>query len=139
MVKILVLNGANINAKDKNNWTLLHYALSSGSVTICHFLVENGADVNACDIHGFRPLHFTNNIEIIQILLLNGANVNIRANNMWTPLLYACKNHQLEVVKLLIQNGAHVNVKDQNWQHTPLHLATYKKQKDVAAQKVQWN
>lgn len=42
--------------------------------------------------------------------------VNLRANNSWTPLMFATRYGQLEIIKLLIQNGASL---DRN----PLHAA----------------
>ncbi|EAX89589.1 hypothetical protein TVAG_485630 [Trichomonas vaginalis G3] len=50
--EILISNGADINAKDKNRWTPLHYAASNNSKEIAEILISNGADINAKDKNG---------------------------------------------------------------------------------------
>jgi len=46
MVKLLIDRGADINFKDKNGKTLLHY---TSNVKLCELLIEHGADVNITD------------------------------------------------------------------------------------------
>jgi len=53
MVKLLIDRGADINFKDKNGKTLLHY---TSNVKLCELLIEHGADVNITDNIGRTPL-----------------------------------------------------------------------------------
>ena len=53
--RALVLNGANINARDKNGWTPLHTATAFGNYATAAALVELGADIEACDNFGRNP------------------------------------------------------------------------------------
>ena len=46
--------GANVSAKDVNDWTPLYYAANN---EIAELLITRGADVNAIDKHGWSPLH----------------------------------------------------------------------------------
>ena len=55
-VKRLIENGADVNIKDNDGDTPLHYAASGGHLDVVKFLVENGADVNAKDKYGRTPL-----------------------------------------------------------------------------------
>ncbi|MFP3022610.1 MAG: ankyrin repeat domain-containing protein, partial [Wolbachia sp.] len=56
IVKLLVNNGADINAKDNEGWTSLHWAVQLGSLNVVKYLVEKGADVNALTADGRAPL-----------------------------------------------------------------------------------
>ena len=49
LVKLLLSQGANINAKNKDGYTLLHYALQNKDTNLSSFLVENGATFDAED------------------------------------------------------------------------------------------
>lgn len=46
-----------INLKDKNNWTMLHWAASEGHENVCYWLLQRGADIQAKDSAGEIPLH----------------------------------------------------------------------------------
>ena len=43
----LLKDGANVEARDRYGWSLLHYACFHNHVSIVRFLLEHGADVNA--------------------------------------------------------------------------------------------
>ena len=63
-------------------------------------------------------------IEAIKVLLENGANVNVRDQNLQTPLFYAARYGKAEIAELLIQNGADVHVKNLYHNQTPLYDAS---------------
>lgn len=64
------------------------------------------------------------NIDLIQMLLEQGADVNTR-NDLWlTPLHFAANKNEIEIVKMLLDHGAKVNVLT-NFDYTPLHYAAY--------------
>ena len=46
-----------INCKDRDNQTVLHYAVESKRVDAIKLLVSKGADVNAVDLRGWTPMH----------------------------------------------------------------------------------
>lgn len=53
--------------------------------------------------------------ETIESLIKAGANVNVKANDGWTPLMSAAKNYfNPEVVKFLIKAGADIFATDNN-------------------------
>ena len=56
-VKLLISNGANINAETTYKWTPLHYAASHGYLDIAKLLISNGANVNAENTFKWTPLH----------------------------------------------------------------------------------
>ena len=57
IVKILVDNGADVNARDKYEHTPLHYASKKASADVIKVLVDAGADISARDDEEKTPLH----------------------------------------------------------------------------------
>ncbi|KAN0141591.1 hypothetical protein V8E53_000053 [Lactarius tabidus] len=64
-----------------------------------------------------------NQLNVVQLLLRHGADIN--APGLWgrTPLLFASVRGHLEVVRWLLEHGADVNAKDADDDFTSLHLA----------------
>ena len=57
MLELLIISGANVNAKEKNGgWTPLHLAEKNRHEGIAELLIANGADINASDNFGRTPL-----------------------------------------------------------------------------------
>ena len=52
------------------------------------------------------------NLEVLELLLQQGANIDIQNNNGNTALIWAARNDRLEVVKLLLQQGANPDLRD---------------------------
>ena len=95
--------------------------------------MDSGTDPNknpgpvGTPLAGAYPLHLAvvkGNKEIVQILLDNGAQIDIKAKNKdeATPLAWAAFFGQKDVVSLLIEAGAPINAIDAN-QYTPLDAA----------------
>lgn len=55
IVGLFLHHGAELNAKDTDGCTALHYAAVAGDFPIVQMLVEHGADVNALDNEGNKP------------------------------------------------------------------------------------
>ncbi len=60
---------------------------------------------------------------MVDYLISNGANTNVKDEYGNTPLHYASMCGNLEVVKYLINKGADINKKN-NKGNTPLHYAS---------------
>jgi len=58
VMQILLEAGADINAKNINGQTTLHFAAMRGNKEACKFLVSQGADINAVNRDGDTPLAF---------------------------------------------------------------------------------
>jgi len=105
VVRHLLLKGADPNQVSNNGYQVnpLFTAVSSNFDAIAKLLVEAGADVNVVQA-SHTPLHAAaenGNIEMLILLLENGANVNARNENGETPAqLAAAKGHH-EIAKIL--------------------------------------
>ena len=92
---VLLGQGANINAKDNDGKTPLHWVVLmryDDADEMAMVLLEQGANINAKDNNGSTPLHVAvgfNANEMAMVLLEQGANVNAKDNDGWTPLFRA--------------------------------------------------
>ena len=135
LVRSLLTQGAELNAKDSDGWTSLHCATYNDASAAAKVLLENGAQVNAQDNNGATPLHcatYNDASVTAKVLLENGAQVNAQDNNGATPLYYAAYNDASAIAQVLLANGAQVNAQDNNgW--TPLSVAMEKNAFETAA------
>lgn len=132
----------NINHKDKDGNTALHYAVSE-SPELVEFLLDKGANVNANDSEEHTPLHVaiaaktnTNKkLKIISILFEHGAKVNKANKDGNTALHFAIKYNEPEVVKALLGEDANKKFKN-DLDQTPLDLAKKYFKKDSSYKKI---
>ena len=92
------------------------------------------ADTLAIKIADRTPLHEAaswGHMEIAELLIDNGADVNVKSGFGQTPLHWACMNKGRHVAELLITKGADVNAIDAAGQ-TPLDWAEEEKQTETA-------
>uniref|UniRef100_A0A8B9Q123 Ankyrin repeat domain 52 n=1 Tax=Apteryx owenii TaxID=8824 RepID=A0A8B9Q123_APTOW len=100
ILELLILSGANVNAKDTVWLTPLHRAAASRNEKALHLLLKHSADVNARDKYWQTPLHVaaanraTKCVEAI-IPLLSTVNVADRTGR--TALHHAVHSGHLEV------------------------------------------
>lgn len=110
-VKKALEDGADVNAKNKNSYSPLHFAARWGNTDIATMLIEKGADVNVrVGVNGITPLHraaIYENKETAKLLMEKGADVNARDENGITPLHRAVLPDyiNIELVNLLIDCG----------------------------------
>ncbi|MEI0798509.1 ankyrin repeat domain-containing protein [Brachyspira intermedia] len=91
-------------------------------------------DINTKDAYGINALMHAlifNNLESVEFLLENGADVNSIDYEYQTPLMYAVQKNNAEIVKLLISKGADINFKDAR-NRTALDIAKSKGYDDIA-------
>ncbi len=99
-----ILGGVNINERDSNGWTALHFASQNGDVEIGKLLIDNGADIDSKDNYGNTPLWratFSSNGDgkFIKLLLKHGANKNIENNHNVSPFILANTIDNFDVKK----------------------------------------
>lgn len=133
----LVENGADVNASTPGGFVpLTSAAWAANGAEMAKFLILNGAEVNpdpcrnnkdcTCSPNFRTPLHAAcdvGNLEMIEVLVNNGAKVNLLSNDGMTPLKCAVKSGNFEAVKFLVDHGAFLNVREQLQGSTELHMA----------------
>ncbi|KAL7780982.1 ankyrin repeat protein [Trichoderma afarasin] len=127
VVKLLLENGGDVNAKDTfyDGHTLLWVALERGHEAVARLLVNKGADVNIIDTSGLPLLLWAvrRGYKATRLLIDMGADINVRDENGRTALSYASSSDYEEAVRFLINNGAAINTSDENGR-TPLSWAS---------------
>ena len=129
IVKSLLNQNADVNAKTVNGMTALHLAAMGGPTNILKLLLAHEANVKATTTNeGWTPLHmaaYFGNKEGVQLLLESNADINARARyGGSTPLHYAAEFGYKTVAELLLAKKADVNAKDYDGK-TPLDLSVH--------------
>jgi len=152
IVKLLLDHGADVNAQDKKSGvTALMLSVLTGQYEMAKILLEKGADADAKAADGGTALALAllttredvlpsvpSRLEMAELLVRNGANVNTTDNRNRTPLMIAIMERQLpnegttrlDLVRLLIKNGANVNAAGR-YGVTPLMLAVNDDESEV--------
>lgn len=130
-VASLLATGADVNARDYQEWTPLHTASWQGHQAVVELLIAKGADVNARSRNGETPLHMTSawgTRAVAEVLIARGAHIHARGNGGITPLYQAATRGKKDIVALLIAKGANVNGDDM-----PLLTAVYENRTEIVA------
>ena len=98
--------GADVNAKDSDDSTAIHYAVYNDSHEAAELLVQSGSNLDAKDFYGDTPLMIAamnGNSKIVELLIKNGANKEIKGEEGYTAYEYAEENGDKEIMKLLAE------------------------------------
>ena len=104
MERLLRRDGFDLNERNEQGRTPLHFACKFGHAEIVHMLLSREADVNAMDQEENTPLHFAagwGSTTLIELLLCNSANPLLRNKNGRTPVQIAARLGRNENVSLL--------------------------------------
>ena len=97
-IRLLLNNGADVNAKYEHGQTPLMWASKEGRADIVKLLLEKGADVNAKDRFNQTSLMYASKYaftDIVKLLLEKGANVDIK-NIFGNTALDETTNHEIK-------------------------------------------
>ncbi|MGM0875291.1 MAG: M48 family metallopeptidase [Bacillota bacterium] len=147
-VEDLLKEEIDINAKDADGWTALHYAISwqdydvedydelvetPTNVELVKLLLEYGADPNSTDQYGDTIVSYATTqgyFECVKLLINEGADLNIDDEYGETPLFDAVYMEDLNMVQFLLDNGAYVNVENSDGQ-TVIDIASENKNEEI--------
>ena len=79
-------------------------------------MLRDGMPINSRDKDGYTALYwavFNNHTEVVDELLGNGADVNVRNSSYdWTPLHAAAHNNNTDMMKVLLRHGAEPSIRN---------------------------
>ena len=124
VVKLLLKQGADIEAKDNQGWTPLFIAAKKKREDMVKFLLTRGANIQATEKSGKTILHQLVKdkapISLINRFVSNGIHLDSKDESGETALHLAVGTRQKDVVTLLLENRADVQVASKDGV-TPLH------------------
>lgn len=127
IVEYLLEKGADVNVKNLEGETPLHYAVGSDSTRIVAILCENGANVNLKNKQGVTPVVKAvqrQKSDALDIMLKYKADLSIADNDGKTALHYAAIAGNGKMAEYLVSKGPDINAKDNNG-HGPAYYAAY--------------
>ncbi|KAJ4100681.1 hypothetical protein NW761_003667 [Fusarium oxysporum] len=124
-MRLLLDQGADTGAADKDGRTPLLTAAAWGHEATVRLLLDRGAYTEAADKDGRTPLWWAalkGHEAVVQLLLNWDASIKAADKNGRTPLSTAALKGHKAIVQLLLNQGASIKVADKNGR-TPLRLA----------------
>ena len=141
IIKLVIKEGANVNAKHADGWTALHFAAMNGKENATLALLQHGANVHARTVPprmdswegklkrkflgGRTPLHWAaaeGYEATVQTVLDYHADPGAKNTSYRTPLQEAIMQGHEHVARILIALDAPINDADDE-DYTPLHQA----------------
>jgi predicted Fe-Mo cluster-binding NifX family protein len=125
-----------IEIEKRNKAQEIYDAAKAGDATMVSVLLNSDSSlISTKDRDGETLLHLvaanSHRVDVAEMLIANGADVNKQCLHGWTPLHNAALSGDEAIVKLLIAHKANINVQN-NLGDTPLHCALQKGQKNAA-------
>jgi ankyrin repeat protein len=131
IISLLLKSGINLNAKNIYGNSAISYSINTKNFKLLKHLLKIGADINILDSNGntlvhkvvllalFERLKNKELDDMIDILIANGINPNIRNNDGYTPLHLAVKpandkdeKAAYQIVQKLLDYSADPNIED---------------------------
>lgn len=106
--------------------SILEDIVSFGKSRIADILLRNGAVISEKNKHGTPLLSVAisrnQTIDMINLLIENGLDINAKNNQDVTPLMYAVIENREDIVKLLVDKGADISARDNKGQSAFLYV-----------------
>ena len=110
LVKLLLSYGHNIEAQAPSSMTALYYAVKHVDIPLIELLLAHGAKIDNAHPTGDEPTVYRavakNQTKIIEILLAEKPNLEVKPLGGTTPLYHAAKEENIPLVRLLLSHGA---------------------------------
>lgn len=113
VIKRLLDEGADKDARDGDGFTPLHVAGEHNSAAVAQVLLEAGADKEARGGRGTTPLHSAaaaNSVDVVQLLLDAGADKDAMSETGLTPLHSTAFSNAGDVARLLLAAGVRTDI-----------------------------
>ena len=112
LVETLCQHGANLDARDINGQTAVHYAVYYQNLPILLDLICYNANLDIADNNGQTAVHyavFFGNLRFLRTLVMAKANIDICDQTGRSPLFVAIWKGNLDIIKLLLINHATID------------------------------
>lgn len=113
VVKLLIENGARVNAFFYGAESALGVAVKKGRTDVVRVLLEAGAEIDDSYSKENRPMLFdameNGHIDVVRLLIENGVDINNVTYLGDVPLVFAVENELVDMAELLLENGADLN------------------------------
>lgn len=116
LVEMLLEAGANVEYQNKHNDTVLFYAVYRGQLEIVELLLKRGVKINSRGSQDFTPLLVSieqkspANMDILRLLIENGANPKDALPNGATALHLAMIKADLDKVRFLMELNTSIDI-----------------------------
>lgn len=117
IAQTLIQKGADVNARNKEQWTPIHLAAYNGNAEMMDLLLANGAKLDLVNDIQQSPLHLAiqnGNMKTVEKLLDLGVAIDRPDKNGYTPLMYAAAQGKIKLVKLLLDRGSDPKAEDKH-------------------------
>jgi ankyrin len=126
-VRALLQRKADVNARQVDGTTALHWAVRTDDLEMADLLIGAGANVSAANREGVTPLELAainGSAPMIQKLVKGGADPNAPLDQFAdTALMMAARTGKADALRVLLETGAKVNVAETWGGTTPLMWA----------------
>jgi ankyrin repeat protein len=114
-VQALIKQRVNVNVREADGTTALHWAVRSGDAAVVDALIGAGADVSARNRYGVTPLSLAaeaGSPALVERLLKAGADAKTLVTEGQTVLMVAARTGNSDAIRRLVAYGADVNAKE---------------------------
>lgn len=101
-----------VKKRDRDGWTALMLAAVKNDRAGLKKLIAKSADVNTTDRHGSTPLMHASDLQVLEILLANNANIDDMNDFGETALMSAAGFDDTEKTQFLLNRGAEKSLKN---------------------------
>jgi ankyrin repeat protein len=133
-VRRLLKQKPDVQARQGDGATALHWAAHWDDVEIASLLIAAGANVNAANDLGVTPLLVAcsnGGATMVERLLRAGADPNAVSMSGETPLMLAARTGSTDAVRALLERGARVNASEPSRAQTALMWAAAQRHPDI--------
>lgn len=123
MVRWLLDHGADPNARDNYQHSVLQEAATWRATACVKLLIEAGADVHAKDHVESQPISDASTPEIVRLLVEAGADINYISGQGYTLLKSMAEQVNIDMVRALLNMGADTDAETKRYTTTPLYVA----------------